>query len=102
LGLSQWFIDSCGKLFASTPPCVIKVESLFEVSYSDGSEYEDDGFLGYITMLSHRNIISEMHTASIIALMMEAICTSETLVYFKRLHDAVFQKAVIFRCSFCF
>jgi hypothetical protein len=38
---------------------------------------------------------SAVHIASIIALMMEAVSTSETSAYLTRLHGAISQKAVV-------
>jgi hypothetical protein len=46
------------------------------------SHYEDS-FVGYSAMyLLKYTDVSEVRTASIIALMTEAVCTSETFVYF--------------------
>jgi hypothetical protein len=46
-----------------------------------GSEYTD---------------VSEVRTASIFSLMIEAVRISETSVYYNELHGAIFQKAFIF------
>jgi heme/copper-type cytochrome/quinol oxidase subunit 4 len=40
--------------------------------------------------------MSEVHTASITILMVEAVCISVTLVYFMRLHGDISQKAATF------
>jgi hypothetical protein len=60
-----------------------------KVSSSHGGEYDEDSFHRVVSF--KQNDISEARTVSITRAMTDAVRTSD------RLHDAIFQKAVIFR-----
>jgi hypothetical protein len=52
------------------------------ISGSHGSEYDDESFVGCSAVSSTPNFQSYVLLESILALMMEAVCTPETSVYF--------------------
>jgi hypothetical protein len=68
-----------------------------EISGSDGGKYEDE--IQRCVVSYKQTDVSEVSTAStiiIIALMMKAVCTSETFVYFDEDHTAPYHRRLSF------
>jgi hypothetical protein len=76
-----------------TSPCFLKNVFGSEISGSHGSKYEDDCLLGCCAVLFQK--LTNVLTASIIILMIEAVSTSESQLISTTLHGAISQKTVI-------